>query len=232
MKILIVDDDPVSRLALEGLIESLGYKNIHICTDGEEAWQYFSHNIGPILCCCDNRMPKISGVELLQKIRSDPYLSDMPFVFITSGADRSVVGASIKLKIDGYIVKPFNAAEAGGKLMAILKKRMSEYAETPQQTSARLNISNDKLSQYYAAFKAQIITLESKLRGLTPTEIVTKLSAIETGCLTLGLLAAANYTQALMKYGDSGNRCSYYLRHITRMLEQQEAAISKKQRSG
>ena len=113
---MVVDDDAVSRLALVDLMQKMGFSDVLEFEDGQAAWEYLEKNPLPILCCCDVRMPKMSGIELLQKVRADQNIKALSFVLITSGNDRDTVQNAVKLGVSGYIVKPFNAGGAIEKL--------------------------------------------------------------------------------------------------------------------
>ncbi|MFX8751225.1 response regulator, partial [Acinetobacter baumannii] len=68
MKALIVDDDPVSRLAMVDLVSSFPELEIVEANSGERAWALIQASIvPPVLCCCDIQMLEMSGTELVKR---------------------------------------------------------------------------------------------------------------------------------------------------------------------
>jgi len=64
-------------------------------------------------------MPEMSGLELLQAIRADDNLKDIPFVMVTAEAKKENIIEAVKAGVDSYIVKPFTAETIGEKLKKI-----------------------------------------------------------------------------------------------------------------
>ena len=77
---MVVDDDAVSRVALIDLMQKMGFSDVLEFEDGVAAWEYLEQNPLPVLCCCDVRMPKMSGIQLLQKIRLDQKIKTLTTV--------------------------------------------------------------------------------------------------------------------------------------------------------
>ena len=71
------------------------------------------------LILCDWNMPEMSGLELLQAIRADDNLKDIPFVMVTAEAKKENIIEAVKAGVDSYIVKPFTAETIGEKLKKI-----------------------------------------------------------------------------------------------------------------
>ena len=68
MKILVVDDDPITRLALESLLAQRGYQ-VTTVVDGEQAYELLQKDDAPRLAIVDWMMPGMSGVDLCRKLR-------------------------------------------------------------------------------------------------------------------------------------------------------------------
>src|SRR3954469_2090501 len=108
MKVLVVDDDVGLRMVLMHLIDSCGHFDIVEAEDGAEAWQLLEEGLRPAICFCDLRMPRMSGMELLERVKSaEPALRAMPFVLVSSASDRETVEAATVSGAAGYVVKPF-----------------------------------------------------------------------------------------------------------------------------
>src|SRR5258708_8472178 len=69
MQILVVEDDKTSRLVLHRILESTGDLEIIEATDGVKAWELLDGGLHPALCFLDINMPKLNGLELLERIR-------------------------------------------------------------------------------------------------------------------------------------------------------------------
>jgi CheY-like chemotaxis protein len=111
-KFLIVDDDRVSVMAMERAMRKLRIVNeTHICSDGQHAFEFLkaeadrSEFLPPYIVTLDLNMPRMGGLEFLDKIRADPILSRVVvFVFTTSDTPEDVSSA-FNHNVAGYIVK-------------------------------------------------------------------------------------------------------------------------------
>jgi two-component system, chemotaxis family, chemotaxis protein CheY len=112
-KILIVDDMPTIVDLLKIQLKALGYKNISEAYDGEEALNYIVQNTtvrSPIdLIISDWNMPKMTGLDLLKRIRMSPEWSKTPFILLTSESERDQVTEAVLAGVTNYIVKPFTS---------------------------------------------------------------------------------------------------------------------------
>jgi two-component system chemotaxis response regulator CheY len=191
MKALVVDDDVVSRMALVDLMQSFSRLEVVEAGDGEEAWQLMQGGLTPVILCSDVQMPKVNGIELLQKVRGNPSFKEMPFVLVTSSADLDTVKKAISLGTSHYIVKPFNASEARMNVEKIMVKVWERLAENPALTLRRLNITPERLLTYCVAFQKQIESAVAELQAclnLNDAQTYrTKVDSLHTGCVTLGL---------------------------------------------
>jgi two-component system, NtrC family, sensor kinase len=97
MKVLIADDDPVSRRLLESYLRKWEYE-VEVTTDGEQAWQRIQDGEFPIVIC-DWMMPKVDGPELIRRIREQGQKG------MKSGADE-------------FVSKPFDHDELHARLRA------------------------------------------------------------------------------------------------------------------
>ena len=221
MQIIVVDDDAVSRFALVDLMQIMGFVDIVQFSDGQQAWDYLQTNPMPVLCCCDVRMPKMTGIELLEKIRLDEVLSSLNFVLITSGSDRDTVQKAIMLNVGGYIVKPFNADGANEKIKEILDKYWKNIAEEPLATAKRLSISTDKLNAYFNAFNIQLDKFMANEASIEGGDFDVQIDAMQTGCLTLGLWHGAKELEKLKNREDKRSCLGAYLSAVSSAVDYQ-----------
>src|SRR5258706_10291491 len=108
--ILLVEDNmDDAGLTIRALKKNHLANNILHLQDGEEALNFFlstsMHNL-PKLILLDVKMPKVDGIEVLRKIKSDDNLKVIPVVMLTSSKEERDVIESYRLGVNAYIVKP------------------------------------------------------------------------------------------------------------------------------
>ncbi|OAQ21303.1 chemotaxis response regulator CheY [Thermosulfurimonas dismutans] len=118
MKILVVDDFATMRKIIKNILGQLGFKNIIEADDGTTAWEILQKE--PVdLIISDWNMPKMSGLELLKKVRGDDKLKDTPFLMVTAEAQKENIIEAAKYRVSQYIVKPFTPETLKEKLEKI-----------------------------------------------------------------------------------------------------------------
>src|SRR5450830_1823320 len=158
MKVLVVDDDVVSRMVLMHLIDSCGSYEIHEAEDGEDAWRQLEEGLQPAICFCDLRMPRLSGMALLARVRQTPALAGMRFVLASSASDYATMAEASSLGAGGYLVKPFERDLVLTQLAGLAPYAMPD-GESPLATMARLGIDRERLLAYLGKLGAGCITL-------------------------------------------------------------------------
>lgn len=119
MAILVVDDYNTMRRIIKNLLKQLGFENVDEAADGGEALNKLKEK--PFkLVISDWNMEPMTGFELLQKVRADEGLKDLPFLMVTAESKPENVVAAKQAGVSNYIVKPFNAETLKSKLVAIL----------------------------------------------------------------------------------------------------------------
>ncbi|MGC4003888.1 MAG: response regulator [Pirellulales bacterium] len=100
--ILITDDDAALRATLHCMLEPLGYR---LCTagDGEEALDIVTRQEIHLLLC-DYQMPRLSGLETIQRVRSLNTL--LPCILMSGGLDEMVIAEAERLKAFSILAKP------------------------------------------------------------------------------------------------------------------------------
>lgn len=107
MKILVVDDMPLMRHVLINMLRQLDYKNVVEATDGQQALKILRQKKFDLVIT-DLHMPKVDGVNLLDNIRHDQALVDLPVIMVTCEDNADTVKQVIRAKVSGFIIKPFN----------------------------------------------------------------------------------------------------------------------------
>lgn len=125
-KILVADDMRTMRNLLRQVLSELTYNKITEVDDGAAAWteieSSFALKIPYGLIISDWAMPKLSGLELLKKVRMTDATKNMPFLMITAESEAAQVKEAIMSGVSNYITKPFTADTVKAKLAAIWKK--------------------------------------------------------------------------------------------------------------
>ncbi|MCR4591463.1 MAG: response regulator [Lachnospiraceae bacterium] len=101
--VLVVDDDP---LTLRGIREMLrSHYDVSVATSGTKALTAIGKR-RPDLIILDYEMPVCDGKQTLEMIRADEELKDIPVIFLTGFNDKAHVEAVLRLKPEGYLLKP------------------------------------------------------------------------------------------------------------------------------
>lgn len=197
MKVLVVDDDVVSRMVLMHLVDACGAFEVIEAEDGANAWDLLSGGLRPAICFCDLRMPNVSGMELLARVKGDPELAGTAFVMVSSANERDIVESAIDLGATGYIVKPFQADQVRQHLdkLALNDALADAATEAPLATMQRLGINSERLLAYLGGFLNQISSASSELPALLDHDdhqaARVRIERLHAGCTTLGLNRAA-----------------------------------------
>lgn len=119
-RILLVDDSPRDReMALEALETHHLANEVVALRDGAEALDYlyqrgpFAHRPAglPAVILLDLKMPRMDGLEVLRRIKSDQSLMMIPVVMMTSSREEQDVVRSYQLGVNAYVVKPVRFEE-------------------------------------------------------------------------------------------------------------------------
>jgi len=118
VELLLVEDNPHDlELALRALRKANLTNSIHVCRDGAEALDFiFCEGVHsgrkmentPKVILLDLKLPKIDGLEVLKRIKSDSRTKMIPVVMLTSSKEQNDVVESYQLGVNSYIVKPVN----------------------------------------------------------------------------------------------------------------------------
>ena len=119
-RILLVEDNPNDvELTLAALAENRLANEVIVARDGEEALDYL-HRRGifkmrsagsPAVVLLDLKLPKIDGLEVLERIKADENLRAVPVVMLTSSREERDLVRSYELGVNAYVVKPVDFHE-------------------------------------------------------------------------------------------------------------------------
>ncbi|MFN2266889.1 MAG: response regulator, partial [Desulfonatronovibrio sp.] len=140
MKILIAEDDKISRKILASGLEKKGH-DVVITMDGQEAWQKMQESDAPRMLLLDIMMPVMDGLELCRKIRSHHPRTQPYIIMLTARRDEDdIVHGLQEAGADDYILKPYNFRELNARILAgqrILDMQSSLLAEINQRKKAQ-----------------------------------------------------------------------------------------------
>ncbi len=229
MRVLVADDDKVSRLAMEEVLRQCGPFELVLAEDGPSAWAALSGDACFDLLCLDVRMPPPDGLELVARLRASPAWRRVPAMLITSTADRNTVLAATRSDLQGFIVKPVGDETVAriGRVLAQLDASVLEPADT---ATARLRIDADRHARYVAGFLQQMKALaalapdaEADVSSPAAAAFAQKASACRTAALTLGAVrieqmisdALAAWSEGRPGVGKALGQAVYWLARVS-----------------
>lgn len=164
-QILLVDDEVELTDALSRLLKREGY-SVDVANDGEAALLAVQHQIGQgqlyDLLILDWMLPKLSGIEVCQELRSQSQLTPVLFLTAKDTLDDRVQG--LDAGADDYLVKPFELRELLARVRALLR-RSEQFPQTSSESlSQRLQMEGLELDleSQIAYCQGQAITLSEK----------------------------------------------------------------------
>ncbi len=167
MKMLAVDDDPLSLDLLETLIAQIGSHEIVKSESAEAALEIINQEPSGAFDCIllDIRMPGTDGIELCKLIREIPIYKRTPILMVTQMSDKANIDSAFAAGATDYLTKPFEISELRGRLQII-----ESFLE-----DRRANV--DKI---FAAKSLQADSgIEAKIDLLAPVEIIDVKGVVE-----------------------------------------------------
>jgi two-component system, cell cycle response regulator len=148
LRILAVDDDPMSLKLLERTLRKAGH-HVTCARDGREALQ-IALETNPQVVLADWMMPELDGLDLCRALRRIESGQDMYFLLLTGRDDEDRVVEAFEAGVDDYVAKPFNARILmarlkGGQRVIELKAKVDANHKTMMQQVAELGAMTRKL---------------------------------------------------------------------------------------
>ncbi len=112
-RVIVADDDPVSREIMNGLLTRWGY-DVILTNDGREAMEALRAQSGPVLAVLDWMMPGLDGPEICRRVRE--VNRSVYILLVTARSDKSRVVEGFEAGADDYLVKPFDKDELQARL--------------------------------------------------------------------------------------------------------------------
>jgi two-component system chemotaxis response regulator CheY len=120
LRILIAEDDAVSRTILRRAVEKIGHECL-AAADGEEAWGLYEENPDLDVIISDWMMPGVDGLELCRRVRGDGRGGYTYFTFLTALGDREYLLQGLEAGADDYLSKPLDRDELEMRLASALR---------------------------------------------------------------------------------------------------------------
>jgi PleD family two-component response regulator len=115
VKILVADDDPVSRRMIERMLQQSGYEVVTV-KDGRQAADELSKQNGPRLALIDWMMPELDGPGVCREMRSRHDNSYVYILLLTSKQSSQNIVEGLEAGADDYLTKPWQAGELKARL--------------------------------------------------------------------------------------------------------------------
>lgn len=191
--ILVVDDEPLN---LEIISEHLSEPNYRLraAPDGIQAWDTLQHSgVDFDLVVLDRMMPGINGIELLERIKSDPRFADIPVILQTAASRQNEILEGMHKGAHYYLTKPYEHAILVAVVQAAIGMRARQKDLKRKLADAQEIFSNVQRAQFSFSTLSEARQLASFLAKLCPNpqavvvglaELMT--NAIEHGNLEIG----------------------------------------------
>ncbi len=119
-RVIIIDDDSTTRRIVSRLVKQIGFMEFVEAEDGQQAYDLLQETDFDLVLS-DLDMPVMDGLELLEKVRSNEKLSQIPFIMVTANDSKENIMRAVKAHVSQYIVKPFTSASLKEKIDKVLK---------------------------------------------------------------------------------------------------------------
>lgn len=148
MKVLIADDDAVSRTLLQRYLEKWGYE-VTAADGGQEAWGLYQQNPYPVVIS-DWMMPDLDGPELVRRIRSGQWQIYTFIILLSARSEKEDVVTGMEAGADDFITKPFDQEELrvrirAGERVVTLERSLAEQNRMLRETQAAL-VQSEKMA--------------------------------------------------------------------------------------
>jgi phosphoserine phosphatase RsbU/P len=144
LKILIAEDDPISRFMLETTLTKWGYEVVST-RDGQQALEALQKESAPQLAILDWMMPGIDGVDVCKRIRETENHKSLYIILLTAKSEKQDVVTGLAMGADDYIAKPFNRSELQARIQVGV--RIIELQKALAQRVAELETAMANLKQ-------------------------------------------------------------------------------------
>jgi len=154
--ILVVDDEPQITRVLKTTLSSQGY-GVRTAADGEQALQEMK-SWQPDLIITDLRMPRMDGLELCRRVRTD---SRLPIIVLSVKGEEATKVEALDAGADDYITKPFSVNELMARVRAALRRTVASDGAGEQLID---------IGDFHVDIPGRVVTVKGEEVRLTPKE--------------------------------------------------------------
>lgn len=120
-EILVIDDDKLTRMLIERLLDREFDMNIKSFSNGIEGLQYAEEHI-PSLVILDLMLPGMNGYDILKRIRDNSLFETTKVILVSAKSRSKDIEKGFDLRADEYITKPFQPKEFAARVKNLLKR--------------------------------------------------------------------------------------------------------------
>ena len=163
-RILVADDTPANVRMLETRLAREGYE-VCVAHDGEETLA-LAREAKPDLILLDIMMPKVDGIEVCRRLKSDPGFPFTPIIMVTALSDTKDVVAGLEAGADDYLTKPLDAQALSARVKSML--RIKSLHDTVRAQALELERWNRTLEERVNAQLAELERVSRLKRFFSP----------------------------------------------------------------
>jgi len=140
-RVLVVDDNAQNAELLEAYLDDLGV-DVSVVHDGQAALDAIA-SVAPDLILMDIMMPRMSGYQATERLKSDPATADIPIIMVTALGEVGDVERAVDCGADDFLTKPVNKLELLTRVRALLKVRRLQQDLNKAQAQLRKFMRED-----------------------------------------------------------------------------------------
>lgn len=168
--ILTVDDEPANLVLLDKLLTHLGYQ-VAAAEDGASALRAAAE-LEPDLICLDILMPDMDGIEVCQRLRRLPGISDLPILLLTALNRPEDKARGLEAGANDFLSKPFDESELTARLRSLLRTkalhdRLADLLRRYVSDSIATEVLRDPGAISLGGDRRHVSTLFADVRGYT-----------------------------------------------------------------
>jgi phosphoserine phosphatase RsbU/P len=143
VRILIAEDEPVSRRLLQSVLTKWGY-DVVVTSDGTQAWEALQQENPPLLVILDWMMPGLNGPQICRMARHLPKTQSTYIILLTAKGEKDDIVRGLAAGANDYVTKPFDSEELQARVqvgvrMVELQLRLETHVKELQEALSHVN---------------------------------------------------------------------------------------------